>query len=124
MLLLDEEHRGSHGGLGWMDAAVCKVLPEEVVKLFLFCRGQGNVQERGSSVPGVRSMVWSHAFHGGSLSKASLEKTSLKSWYWASTMSLRAQLPSAFCASWASHCNGVSIALMWCSTHSGGMNVT
>src|SRR5258708_6858644 len=24
-----------------MDAAICKVLPEEVVKLLLFCRGQG-----------------------------------------------------------------------------------
>src|SRR5258707_10523649 len=41
ILLLDEEHRGSHRGLGWMDAAVRKVLPEEVVKLLLFCRGQG-----------------------------------------------------------------------------------
>src|SRR5258705_4392836 len=41
ILLLDEEHRGSHGGLGWMDVAICKVLLEEVVKLLLFCRGQG-----------------------------------------------------------------------------------
>src|SRR5258707_10304814 len=41
ILLLDEEHRGSHGGLGWMDVAIHKVLPEEVVKLLLFCRGQG-----------------------------------------------------------------------------------
>src|SRR5258707_15536964 len=76
-----------------------------------FCSAgnRGNIQEEGSSVPGVRSMAWSHAFHGGSLSKASLEKTSLKSWYWASTMSSRGQLPSAFCASWASRCNGVSV---------------
>src|SRR5258707_10540565 len=87
-----------------------------------FCSAgdRGNVQEQGSSVPGERSMVWSHAFHGGSLSKASLEKTSLKSWYWAGTMS---SLTSAFCTSWASCCDGVSIALMWCSAHSGGMNV-
>jgi len=41
ILLLDEEHRGSHRGLGWMDAAICKVLLEEVIKLLLFCRGQG-----------------------------------------------------------------------------------
>src|SRR5258708_3615431 len=41
ILLLDKEHRGSHRGLGWMDAAVRKVLPEEVIKLLLFCRGQG-----------------------------------------------------------------------------------
>src|SRR6266478_1385528 len=51
-----------------------------------FCSAgdRGNVQEQGSSVPGERSMAWSHTFHGGSSSKASLEKTSLKSWYWAS----------------------------------------
>src|SRR5258706_486821 len=51
-----------------------------------FCSAgdRGNIQEQGSSVPGVRSMVWSHAFHSGSSSKASLEKTSLKLWYWAS----------------------------------------
>src|SRR5258708_6889979 len=47
ILLLDEEHRGSHRGLGWTDAAICKVLLEEVVKLLLFCRGQGEC-------PGVR----------------------------------------------------------------------
>src|SRR5258708_15816397 len=47
ILLLDEEHRGSHGGLGWMDVAVHKVLLEEVIKLLLFCRGQGEH-------PGVR----------------------------------------------------------------------
>src|SRR5260221_14167323 len=41
ILLLDEEHRGSHRGLGWTDVAIHKVLPEEVVKLLLFCRGQG-----------------------------------------------------------------------------------
>src|SRR5258707_12493678 len=41
ILLLDKEHRGSHGGLGWTDAAICKVLLEEVIKLLLFCRGQG-----------------------------------------------------------------------------------
>src|SRR5260221_6638721 len=40
ILLLDKEHRGSHGGLGWTDAAICKGLPEEVIKLLLFCRGQ------------------------------------------------------------------------------------
>src|SRR5258708_31413914 len=45
---------------------------------------RGNVRERGSSVPGERSMAWSHTFCGGSSLKASLEKTSLKSWYWAS----------------------------------------
>src|SRR5260221_318694 len=47
ILLLDEEHRGSHRGLGWVDVAVHKVLPEEVVKLLQFCRGQGEH-------PGVR----------------------------------------------------------------------
>src|SRR5260370_22336660 len=80
-----------------------------------FCSAgdRGNIQEQGSSVPGERSMVRSHAFHGGSLSKASLEKTSLKSWYWAGTMSSRGWLTSAFCTPWASHCDGVSIALMW-----------
>src|SRR5258708_19141804 len=41
ILLLDEEHRGSHRGLGWTDAAVRKVLLEEVIKLLLFCRGEG-----------------------------------------------------------------------------------
>src|SRR5258708_32517226 len=41
ILLFDEEHRGSHGGLRWTDVAICKVLQEEVVKLLLFCRGQG-----------------------------------------------------------------------------------
>src|SRR5258708_21886935 len=41
ILLLDEEHRGSHRGLGWMDGAIRKVLAEEVVKLLLFCTGQG-----------------------------------------------------------------------------------
>src|SRR5258708_33626104 len=78
---------------------------------------RGNVQEQGSSVPGVRSMAWSHAFHGGRSSKAALEMTSLKSWYWAGTMSSRGQLSSAFCTSWASHGNGGTIALMYCSTH-------
>src|SRR5258705_6571544 len=86
-----------------------------------FCSAgdRGNVQEQGSSVPGVRSMAWSHAFCGGSSSKASLEKTSLKSWYGAGTMFSRGWLSSAFCTSWASCCDGVSIALMWCSAHSG-----
>src|SRR6266436_3198784 len=89
-----------------------------------FCSAgdRGNVREQGSSVPGERSMAWSHAFHGGSSSKASLEKTSLKLWYWAGTMSSRGWLTSAFCTSWASHCDGVFVALMWCSAHSGGMN--
>src|SRR5260221_12846749 len=105
-----------------MDVAVHKVLMEEVVKLLLFFRDR-NVWERGSSVPGERSMAWSHAFCGGSLSKASLEKTSLKLWYWAGTMSSRGWLTSAFCTSWASHCNGVFVALMWCSAHSGGINM-
>ena len=41
VLLLNKEHRGSHGGLGQMDVAICKVLAEEVIKLFLFCQGQG-----------------------------------------------------------------------------------
>src|SRR5258708_35737660 len=41
ILLLDKEHRGSHRGLGWTDVAIHKVLLEEVVKLFLFCGGQG-----------------------------------------------------------------------------------
>src|SRR5258708_1723290 len=41
ILLLDEEHRGSHRGLGWMDAAIHKVLLEEVIKLLLFCKAQG-----------------------------------------------------------------------------------
>src|SRR6266481_7212222 len=85
-----------------------------------FCSAgdRGNIREQGSSVPGERSMAWSHTFHGGSSSKASLEKMSLKSWYWASTMSLRGWLTSAFCASWASHGDGASIALMWCAVHS------
>src|SRR6266478_5571360 len=75
-----------------------------------FCSAgdRGNVQEQGSSVPGERSMVWSHAFHGGSSSKASLEKTSLKSWYWASTMSSRGQLTSAFYVFWVSRCHARS----------------
>src|SRR5260221_13957554 len=105
-----------------MDVAVHKVLMEEVIKLLLFCRDR-NVWEQGSSVPGVRSMTWSHAFCGGSLSKASLEKTTLKSWYWTSTISLRGWLSSAFWASWANCCDGVSIAPMYCSSHSGGMDM-
>src|SRR5260221_12766961 len=80
-----------------MDVAICKVLLEEVVKSFCSAGDRGNVWERGSSVSGVRSMAWSHAFHGGSSSKASLEKTSLKSWYWAGTMSSRGWLSPAFC---------------------------
>src|SRR5258707_2102035 len=60
---------------------------------------RGNIQEQGSSALGVRLVVWSHAFCGGSSSKASLEKMSLKSQYWASIMSLRGQ-PSL--TSWTS----------------------
>src|SRR5258707_8124215 len=105
-----------------MDVAICKVLLEEVVKSFCSAGDRGNVWERGSSAPGVRSMAWSHAFHGGSSSKASLEKTSPKSQYWTSTISLRGWLSSAFWASWANHCGGVSVAPMYCSSHSGGMN--
>src|SRR5258708_731817 len=43
-----------------------------------FCSAgdRGNVREQGSSVPGVRSMAWSHAFHGGSSSKASCQGAS------------------------------------------------
>src|SRR5258708_6592305 len=61
-----------------------------------FCSAgdKGNVWEQGSSAPGVRSMAWSHVFHGGSSSKASLEKTSLKSQYWAGTISSRGWLSS------------------------------
>src|SRR5260370_41720691 len=90
-----------------------------------FCSAgdRGNVQEQGSSAPGVRSMAWSYAFHGGSLSKASLEKTSPKSWYWTGTISSRGWLSSAFWASWANHCDGVSVTPMYCSSHSGGMNM-
>src|SRR5258707_8261008 len=90
-----------------------------------FCSAgdRGNVQEQGSSAPGVRSMAWSHVFHGGSSSKASLEKTSLKLQYWTSTISSRGWLSSAFWASWANCCDGVSVAPMYCSSHSGGVNV-
>src|SRR5258707_14430620 len=80
----------------------------ELSSSFCSAGDRGNVWEQGSSVPGVRSMAWSHAFHGGSLSKASLEKTSLKLWYWAGTMFSGGQIPSAFCASCASCCDGVS----------------
>src|SRR6266404_1138550 len=86
-------------------------------------QGTGDVWEQGSSVPGVRSMAWSHAFCSGSSSKASLEKTSLKSQYWTGTISLRGWLSSAFWTSWANCCDGVSIAPMYCSSHSGGMNM-
>src|SRR5258708_29282394 len=41
IILLDKEHGGSHRGFGWMDVAICKVPLEEVIKLLLFCRGQG-----------------------------------------------------------------------------------
>ena len=41
ILLLDKEHGGSHGGFGWADATVCKILLEEVIKLLLFCRREG-----------------------------------------------------------------------------------
>src|SRR5260370_32728965 len=43
------KNMGAHRGLGWMDAAVCKVLVEDIVKLLLFCRGQGEC-------PGVREL--------------------------------------------------------------------
>src|SRR5260221_2777789 len=84
---------------------------------------RGNVQEQGSSALVMRSIVWSQAFHGGSLSKASLEKTSLKLRYWASTISLRGQLSLTSWASWASHYDAVAVALMLGSSHSGGMNM-
>src|SRR5258708_1537501 len=57
ILLLDKEHRGSHRGLGWTDAAICKVLLEEVTKLLLFCRGQGEC-------PGVREFSPRCAING------------------------------------------------------------
>src|SRR5258707_4079027 len=107
---------------GWMQP-FARFSQRKLSSSFCSAGDRGNVQEQGSSVSGERSMAWSHTFHGGSSSKASLEKMSLKSWYWACTMSSRGQLTSAFCASWASCCDGVSIALMWCSAHSGGMNV-
>src|SRR5258707_12077014 len=105
-----------------MDVAICEVLMEEVVKLLLFCRGQGEC-------PGVRELSPRCKVNGmvpcllwwGS-SKASLEKTSLKLWYWTGTISSRGWLSSAFWASWANHCDGVSIAPMYSSSHSGGMN--
>src|SRR5258708_2098984 len=40
-LLLDEEHRSSNWRFQWMDSSVGQILSEECVKLFLFCRGEG-----------------------------------------------------------------------------------
>src|SRR5258708_28024466 len=100
---------------GWMQPFT-RFSQRKLSSSFCSAGDRGNRREQGSSVPGERSMAWSHTFHGGSSSKASLEKMSLKSWYWAGTMSSRGRLTSAFC------CDGVSVALMWCSTHSGGMN--
>src|SRR5258707_11882633 len=106
---------------GWM-RPFARFSQRKLSSSFCSAGDRGNIWEQGSSVPGERSMAWSHTFRGGSSSKAYLEKTSLKLWYWAGTMSSRGQLTSAFCASWASHCDGASVALMWCSAHSGGMN--
>src|SRR5260370_27621506 len=90
---------------GWMQP-FARFSQRKLSSSFCSAGDRGNVWEQGSSVPGERPMAWSHAFHGGSSSKASLEKTSLQSWYCASTMSSRRQLTSAFCASLASHCDG------------------
>src|SRR5260221_11294804 len=40
-LLLDEEHRSSNWGFRQTDSSVGQILSEECVKLFLFCRGEG-----------------------------------------------------------------------------------
>src|SRR5258707_14690721 len=67
---------------GWMQP-FARFSQRKLSSSFCSAGDRGNVWEQGSSVPGERPMAWSHAFHGGSSSKASLEKTSLKSWYWA-----------------------------------------
>src|SRR6266436_3165512 len=112
ILLLDEEHRGSHRGLGWMDAAIHKVLPEEVVKLLLFCRGQGEHPGAREFSPRcevngmVPCLLWWElikGFLGEDISEVMV----------LGQHSSRGRLPSAFCTSWASCCDGVSIALMW-----------
>src|SRR5258707_12855006 len=95
---------------GWMQLFT-RFSQRKLSSSFCSAGDRGNVQEQGSSVPGVRSMVWSHAFCGGSSSKASLEKTSLKLWNWASTLSLTGQLTSAFGASSATHANWGAVAL-------------
>src|SRR6266481_6718838 len=69
-----------------------RFLQRKSLSSFCSAEDRGNIWEQGSSVPGVRSMAWSHAFCGGSSSKASLEQTSLELWYWAGTMSSRGQL--------------------------------
>ncbi len=91
-----------------MDVAIHEVLVEEVIELLLFCRGQGEH-------PGVRELSPRCKVNG--------MVPCLPWWEFIEGFFGRGWLSSAFWASWANCCDGVSIAPMYCSSHSGGMNV-
>ena len=53
-LLLDEEHRSSNWGFRRTDLSVGQILSEECVKLFLFCRGEGERPPSGEFGIGMK----------------------------------------------------------------------
>src|SRR5258708_8084198 len=53
-LLLDEEHRSSNRGFRRMDLSIGQILSEECVKLFLFCRGEGECPPSGEFGIGMK----------------------------------------------------------------------
>src|SRR5260221_3645749 len=55
-LLLDEEHRSSNQGFQRTDSSVGQILSEECVKLFLFCRGEGERPPSGEF--GIRMKLY------------------------------------------------------------------
>src|SRR5258708_2831940 len=55
-LLLDEEHRSSNRRFRWTDSSVGQILSEECVKLFLFCRGEGEHPPSGEF--GIRMKLY------------------------------------------------------------------
>src|SRR5260221_13367759 len=55
-LLLDEEHRSSTQGCRRMDLSVGQILSEECIKLFLFCRGEGECPPSGEF--GIRMKLY------------------------------------------------------------------
>src|SRR5258708_12531484 len=55
-LLLDDEHRSSNQRFRQMDSSVGQILSEECVKLFLFCRGEGECPPSGEF--GIRMKLY------------------------------------------------------------------
>src|SRR5258708_11896411 len=53
-LLLDEEHRSSNRGFRRTDSSIGQILSEECIKLFLFCRGEGECPPSGEFGIGMK----------------------------------------------------------------------